>query len=346
MISLPKRKVYPGFPGTHLRLPNLQYPFLRNIGTHPNNSSRDEQIRQRIIQEISNNPRVLSSSNVTINPNNTSWGRKMAFFASSCCVFMGFYFTYQYYQVYTQDEDDSEPRIVFFPVWLGINWPKQRHLAFPKSLQYFDPDHSSPLGEKNFVDMVGRENVERQVLDCLFRLSIIRETFKFPISVKASADDMFDVWVEPNYCTLHGPRFSIGKTNGKVSVGYNWSIKLLKGATDWKDFVSDLTSEIASLTNTEALQNTHDKSSGRVHEANSNTQYKLLDSSTVKNQVYNIAFKGTLNVSDLKQQHTGSVSYTGIVDQSHLALSGGVRIETLTLEVSEYGKSNTLYKVK
>ncbi|GEQ72557.1 hypothetical protein JCM33374_g6244 [Metschnikowia sp. JCM 33374] len=309
----------------------------------------DGRIRQRIIHEITTNPGILNNGGAVAHTRRMSWRRRSGVLVSCYGLFMGIYLAHQAFDVYMSEEETSQPVKVFFPVFLGLNWPHQRRFEFPRYLEYLDPDHREVLADgREYMDTVRREDVQRQVLDCLFRSAVVRETFKLPISVKAQpgeGPEDFRVWIEPRHMTLHGPLFSIGKTDGRLSIAPSWRIKSVSWSSDINEFFSGLTSQIQSLAASEAQRNTHDKASGRIHQANEEND-RLGDLFPTKQQPYNIAFSGTLDVSDLSKQHAGSVCYTGVIDNSHIGLNGGVRIVTLTLEVSEYGKSDTIYKLK
>ncbi|KAM9933185.1 hypothetical protein OXX80_007193 [Metschnikowia pulcherrima] len=351
MISSLARSFYPRLSGPQ-KFAGLNFHAKHSnfFGVHSRRFIHEERLRQRLIHEISKNPNILSTGGASITSRKPSWTRRLAIFASSCCVFMGIYFGNQVYQVYVSKEEDSEPRNVFFPLWFGLNWPKKRHFQFPAYLHYMDPAHPAlaDINSSDYIEALRRDHVEHQVLDCLFRSPIVREIFKLPISVRATQADRFDVWIEPKYPTFHGPLFSICKNNGNISITSSWQIKSVKWSTDINDIVTGMTSELESLAATEAQHNVHDKSSGRVHQANLEEDKKNqpLECSSAGEKTYDIAFRGTLEVTDISKQHTGSVAYTGIIDSTHMGLSGGVRILSLTLDVSEYGKSSVLYKLK
>ncbi|OBA19229.1 hypothetical protein METBIDRAFT_46931 [Metschnikowia bicuspidata var. bicuspidata NRRL YB-4993] len=284
-----------------------------------------------------------------IQANRTSWFRNLLILASSLGACVGLYLAGQIYLVHALEKADVVSRQVFIPLWMGVNWPWQRRFALPQYLRYFDPAHPAAHADRHgLAEIVQRDDVEHQVLDCLFRLTVVRETFKLPISVRSTPTDTFELWIEPRHCTLHGPRFRIGKTDNAVSVSCDWHIKLVKWASNIDEFVSGLTSELGTLSTAEAQRNTHDKGSGRVHRANTaeDASSRPLEALLLRDQLYNFVFKGTLNVSDLSELRTGVVAFTGVIDNTHIGLSGGVKIVAMTLDVIEDGKPSILYKIK
>lgn len=319
-----------GIRSGQLRLPIRWTPKANYL-----NSPFDHDVKRRFIQQtIQNNPEILRGSK--LEKPSLKWRTVFLLIASSSSLSMLLFLTVQVYKV-KQDTEPVKPRSVFLPLWLSFDWPYKRRFAFPKHLQYMDPEYFSLVGNSDFLQDLHRNNVHYQVLDGLFRLSIARDIFGFPLLLRATESDTFEMWIEPKYPTVHGPEIDISKVQGKIRLEWNWSLKLVHCWSLVDSVLTGLGVKLDRLD--EALVKTHEKASGRVHEV---LQSRL--KVPCGDRDYNVLFKGTFKVSDKTETQNGTVGYTGVIDFNHLGINSGVRVVLLELTVVEEG-SSVVYKL-
>lgn len=280
--------------------------------------------RQYIEQAIKNNPELLTNPQL-LKPG-LRWRTVLLLIATSSSLSMLLYLTVQIYKVSSDTSTEVKPRSVFLPLWLSVNWPYQRKYSFPSYLQYLDPDYFS------YVDAFGDysqelhlKNVQYQVLDGLFRLTVVRDLFGIPLTLKATEEDKFDMWIEPKYPTVHGPEVQLSKQD-KLHLEWRWSVNLVRWWSSVDSFLTGIGVKLDRLDTAQAK--THEKSSGRVHEA-SHSKLKI----STGDRDYKVVFKGTFHLSDTTKAHCGIVGYCGVIDFDHLGINNGVRVVLLDLTV-------------
>lgn len=255
------------------------------------------------------------------------------FAAITLSLAVGAYVAGSAYAAYALKSDVH--RQVFVPLWLGVNWPRQRRYPAHTHLAYFVPgcNHDE-------TRLVQKHDVEGQILNALFRLPEVRDAFGVPMSLASSPSDSFATWIEPHYPTLHGVQLDMARTHGALSTTWSWGIRLLRWTDAFGSSMPKVASELASLCSAEAEQKISELSSGRVHQASKDRQ-KGVPAPAAKD--FDVAFSGSFSVHGA-HGNNGTVCYVGVIDQTHLGLSHGVRITLLDLTTSAHGES-IRYKV-
>lgn len=300
------------------------------------------QKRQQLIHHIQNNPNVIGQAGATLQSRSLSWRTVLLLVASSSSVTMAVYLGIEMYKA-SSDPDDAKPRNVFLPLWFSFNWLYQRRYLFPSYLKYMDlPYYLEVEANPTFEDSLREKSVQYQVLDGLFRLSVVRDLFGIPLSLKAHDADSFNVWIEPKYPTVHGPQVHIKKENGALQWSWRWTIKLLHwSALD--SFLTGMGTKLDRIESSEAQAKTHEKGSGRVHEVVLPSE-KRVKLDVCGDKDYKVVFQGTFHVSHLSEKPCGVVGYTGVIDFNHLGICQGARIVKLDLVV-EGEEGETIYKL-
>lgn len=254
---------------------------------------------------------------------------------------MAVYLGVQIYKV-GSDTDDPKPRNVFLPLWLSVNWPYQRKYAFPDYLKYMDELYFEHVeSTPHFASELQEKSVQYQVLDGLFRLNVVRDLFGIPLSLKSHGnEDLFQIWIEPKYPTVHGPQIHISKENRATKLDWKWAINSLHCWLSVDSFLTGIGTKLDRIELLEANAKTHERGSGRVHEVVLPSEKKVkLDVCGDKD--YKVVFQGTFHVSHLLESPCGVVSYIGVIDFNHLMICQGARIVQLDLKVEREGKEVT-----
>lgn len=311
----------------------------RNLDNHNYNIRR-----QQLIHQIQNNPKMISDANANISGNLLNWRTILLLVASSSSITMGLYLGLEIYRA-ANDPDDAKPRNVFLPLWVSFDWPYQRKYDFPTYLKYMDePYYDQVEASPHFASDLHEKSVQYQVLDGLFRLAVVRDLFGIPLSLKAvDGEDLFGIWIEPKYPTVHGPQIRISKENGSLKLAWKWTIKLVHWWLSVDSFLTGIGTKLDRIELSEALAKTHERGSGRVHEVVLPSEKKVkLD--VCGDRAYKVVFQGTFHVSHLLEKPCGVVSYTGVIDFNHLMICHGARIVQLDLAVGG-PDGETIYKI-
>lgn len=337
------------FPGVGLRQCARTRPCRQLFhskfgpGHSPNSQASSKFARQEVIRHLQNDPHMLrhAASGVTTNP--LRWRTVVLLVAVSSSVSMAVYLGVEILKA-RNDPVGLKPRNVFLPLWFSFDWPYQRRFAFPDHLKYMDrPYYEVVLANENFTEHLHSNCVKYQVLDKLFRLTIVRDLLGIPLSLRSLEDDSFALWIEPKFPTVHGPQVHISKESGSLDISWQWAIKLLHWWSSVDGFLTGLGTKLDRIESSEALAKTHERGSGRVHEV-----VTVADKKTKRvvcgDRDYKVMFQGTFHVSHLAEKPCGVVSYTGVIDFDHLGISQGARIVQMDLTVAgEQGE--TIYKL-
>lgn len=334
--SLTKLQKYPGFRPNLLANPSkscgsrrLFTSFSAPCRKQSPNDIKQTLARQNLINEIQKNPQILQNAGASLGGRLLSWKTVLVLVISSSTLTMGVYLAVQVYQV-SRAEPDSKPRNVFLPLWVSFDWPYQRRYAFPSYLRYVDPEFYSHVESTDrYAERLHEENVQYQILDGLFRLPAIRDRFGIPFSLKTSEADSFDMWIEPKHPTVHGPQIHISKESGRIVLSWQWSVKLVHWWSSVDSFLKGMGTKLDRLDSSPALQKTHEKGSGRVHEV---IQPLKNNSVPCGDRDYRVMFSGTFRLSDASKFRSGTVSYTGVIDFNHLGINRGARIALLVVD--------------
>lgn len=294
------------------------------------------------MHQIQNNPEVIRRAGASKKPD-LNWYTALFLVAASSSATMAIYVGVQMYKA-SLDPDGSKARNVFLPLWVSVDWPYQRKYPFPSYLKYIDELYYQHVqSTPNFEDELHEKSVQYQVLDGLFRLTVVRDLLGIPLTLKAQEDDTFDIWIEPKYPTIHGPQIRISKENGSVALEWSWAVKLVHWWSSVDSFISGMGTKFDRIESSEALAKTHERGSGRVHEVVLPVEKKVrLDVCGDKD--YRVVFKGTFHVSHLSEKPCGKVCYIGVIDFNHLGICHGARVVQLDMVV-EGEDGETLYKL-
>lgn len=278
--------------------------------------------RANIIRRIQTDPSLVAAGTM----NGSWWRRFVATVVISTSLVMLLFLAIEVANVWISDGDCRKN--VYLPLWLGVNWPRQRVFPYPAYRDLVDSDAVQALDLSSL-----RESVPSQVLDCLFRLPTVRETYGIPLKVAPTTNDDFEVWIEPQYPTVHGPKVAIAKENGKLTVACSWSIKLLNW--DMVDCVQGTLWRIGNLLS--PAPGTQDYGNTQIHEI-----HKDASPHVSRLPGFKLMFRGHLSISS--RDHSGVVLFKGILDTNHLDLNHGSRLTSVDLKMSEEGRL-ILYKV-
>lgn len=301
---------------------------LQNQRDTLNHDYHQHIVRQNIINEIQKNPGVLTNGSGTLKSLLLPWRTILLLIASSSSLTMALYLGVQVYGV--AKDENAEHRKVFLPLWLSFDWPSTRRYAFPDYLKYVDPEYFAQVETiGNFREWLHEENIQYQILDVLFRLPLIRDRFGVPFSLKATEDDNFNMWVEPKYPTVHGPQIDISKEEGTLRFNWRWFIKLIRFGSSVDNVLTGLAVKLDRMDS--ALQKTHERGSGRVHEVPITTERKNRKVHC-GDRDYKVMFMGSFHLHVASKSHNGVVKYTGVIDFDHLGINRGARIVLLDVE--------------
>lgn len=327
------------------RMPLQRVGLLRfNHHSHYNAS-----IRQNIAETIQRNPHLLTQQG-SIASSSSTWTtlrNTVLLVALSSSLTMVLYVSVEVHSVRQQDVLDThrKPKNIMLPLWFSCNWPSQRRYSLGKYLRYFDQNFSDYISDADIYKESLQENgVEFQVLNDLFRLSVIRSVFSIPLTMRATPQDTFDIWIEPHTAAVHGPLITISKNdNDKISLVWQWSIRPIHFGSFVDRFLSDKGFSFDKLESHNAERKTHEKSSGHIHEVRPS---KIDEKRSKKDRDFSIRFSGTFHVHDNPDNDSGKrglVTYSGYIDLDHLAINSGVKI--LLLDVSILEPLQVSYKI-
>lgn len=243
-------------------------------------------------------------------------------------------------------KSQRRPKSVVLPLWIGVNWPWQRHYPLDRYLRYFDPALAAAVQDPTKYQQELQDNdVQFQVLNALVRLKDVRAVFTVPLTLKTTDDDAFEMWIEPKTPTVHGPTVTMAKQDdGHVLLRWRWSIRPLHWAGSVDAFLRDSGFSFDRLDSSNAERKTHEESSGHVHKV-LNASYT--ESSLFSPADYWIRFSGSFHIHGNQDiglhPNTALVSYSGHIDTDHLAIHSGVKV--LLLEMSLLEKDGVSYKI-
>lgn len=323
--------------------PNSTILFRRSfVVKHPRMSQYERMMKQNLVKKtLQENPGILNGKGTMEKPQ-TSFLTVVLLVAASSSLTMLLYLGSKVYKV-SLNELDNASQCAFLPLWLSFNWPWHRKFGFPLYLKYFDPEfHEYVESIPNFTDDLHLQNVQFLVLDELFRLKLVRDTFGIPLLLKTEDLDFFDSWIETDHPTIHGPKITITKSDGKTRLAWRWAISPLPW---WGDIDKALTAfgfKLDRLDPNDAMRKTSEKSSGRVHEATSiDGKPKRVVTS---DKDYNIVFLGLFHLSNSSTTKAGKVNYTGMIDFDHMGINKGARLTLIGLIVKE-DETEVCYKI-
>lgn len=306
--------------------------FRRNYSPNrPNASQYDRMLRQNLVKKtLQENPGILNGKGTMEKPK-TGFGTVVLLVAASSSLTMLLYLGNKIYKV-SLTELGHASQCAFLPLWLSFNWPWNRSFAFPKYLRYLDPEFNEYVENiPNFADELHLQSVQFLVLDELFRLKLVRDTFGIPLLLKTEDLDVFDSWIECQYPTVHGPKVTITKEDGKTSLSWRWAVHPLLWWGDIDKALVALGLKLDRLDPADAVKKTTEKSSGRVHEATDGKPKRLFTS----DKDYDVVFKGLFHLSDSSNTKTGRVSYTGMIDFDHMGINRGAKLTHIGLVLTE-----------
>lgn len=224
-----------------------------------------ESLVKKTLQE---NPSILNGSR-PLQRTGTKLKTIIILVAVSSSLTMLLYLGVQIYKVSLDTLENVGPKSAFLPLWLSFDWPWERKFSFPKYLAYFDSEYYAYVDSvSNFTEELRLQKVEFLVLDELFKLKVVRDTFGIPLLLRTEELDSFDIWIECKHPTVHGPTIRISKEHGKLRLLWKWTVHPLSWWGSIDRALTALGLKLDRLDNTEAMKKTHEKSSGRVHEVN------------------------------------------------------------------------------
>lgn len=246
--------------------------------------------------------------------------------------------------MYAQDDLDVETRHIFFPLWFSMDWPKQRTYPFPDHLKYVDKEYyKNILGKENYLKELYEENVPCQVLDCLFRLSLIRNKFGIPLALQFEENNSHLTCVEPRYPTFHGLDVGVRKLDGNMKVLCEWHIKSINWFGKIDGMIADIESQLDPMVREESSGVAGDTRSIEVVPV-SNLSIPFKNTRRCGDRDYNVVIRGSFQLYNNSGYKIGTILYTGCLDFSHLGINRGFRVTSLNLKTVEEGKT-ILYKV-
>lgn len=301
-------------------------------------------MREHLVKKtLQENPGILNG-NGTMQKPGTSFRTILLLVAASSLLTMLAYLGVQVYNVSQDKLENVRPNRVFLPLWLSVDWPWERKFSFPKYLAYLDPEFDAYISSiPNFTEDLRLRHVEFLVLDELFKLKLVRDTFGIPLVLKSEDLDKFDTWIECKYPTVHGPVILITKENGKLGLSWKWSVNPIPWWGSIDRALTALGFKLERLDSTDAMQKTHEKSSGRVHEVKTTKDSKLKRVICTEKD-YDVLFKGLFHLSNSSTTKTGRVTFTGLIDFDHMGINRGARLTLIELNVQEEG-SEVSYKI-
>lgn len=300
-----------------------------------------ESLVKKTLQE---NPSILNGSG-PLQRTGTKLKTIIILVAVSSSLTMLLYLGVQIYKVSLDTLENVGPKSAFLPLWLSFDWPWERKFSFPKYLAYFDSEYYAYVDSvSNFTEELRLQKVEFLVLDELFKLKVVRDTFGIPLLLRTEKLDSFDIWIECKHPTVHGPTIRISKEHGKLRLLWKWTVHPLSWWVSIDRALTALGLKLDRLDNTEAMKKTHEKSSGRVHEVNTSKDGKLKRVLCSGDKEYSVLFKGSFHLSNSSTTRTGRVSYQGMIDFDHIGINRCARLTLVGLTVHE-NASDVSYKV-
>lgn len=275
---------------------------------------------QRIIQQLQKNHNIAAGAIRTRSL--LKWSTVVFLVAASSSTTMALYVGAEMYRTYRAE--DNKPRAVFLPLWISFDWPYQRRYAFPDYLQDADPEFGRMAAADDFVPHLVHHDVQYQVLDTLLRLKTARDLFGVPLSLRADEAD-FSIWVEPQWPLVHGPQVQMAKRDGKLHLRWKWDVKPIR-CSSIDGLITALGIKLDRIDPDPEIR-THD--SGRARYDGD----------------YTIAFEGKFNLANRKSVQCGVVTYSGVIDFTHLGISNGVKILRVDLIVNS-NDSPISYKLR
>lgn len=301
-------------------------------------------MRQNFVKKaLQDNPGLLNGNGSVEKPG-MKFRTIVLLVAASSSITMLVYLGVQIYKVTLDKLENVGPRSAFLPLWLSFDWPWERRFSFPKYLAYLDPEfHGYVESIPNFAEDLHLQSVEFLVLDELFKLKLVRDTFGIPLLLKTEQSDTFDSWIECKHPTVHGPKILITKEDGKLRLLWRWSVHPLLWWGDIDKALTALGLKLDRLDPSDAMIKTHEKSSGRVHKVNSSKDSKLKRVITTDKD-YNVLFLGLFHLSNSSTTKTGRVTYSGMIDFDHMGINRGARLTLIGLSVQE-GDEEVSYRI-
>lgn len=274
---------------------------------------------------------------------NQNWSPSVIVISTVASIALGI-LSFKVYGVYSDKEADASSSF-FFPTWFSLDWPIQRTYAFPNYLKYVDKEYYEEINATpNFAERMRNENVQYQILDRLFRLNLVRDKFGIPLTIVSEDDDAFSMWIEPKYPTLHGPEIEIGKLGGSLWLSWGWLIKSLNWSGKINGILADFESKLdPMICGDETTRVAGDAVSIEIHSvSNVNDSLKVAEKCGDRN--YRVHTQGTYHLQNNNGDNVGILTYTGVIDFTHLGINRGFRLASLELKVVEDG-SVILYKI-
>ncbi|EEQ37018.1 hypothetical protein CLUG_01141 [Clavispora lusitaniae ATCC 42720] len=322
------------------RRPIYPRPFrFRHANRSLSRGYKPNSNRQQVINQLQKDPNIIRTSGAIQSQASLNWGTIILLVGVSSSATMALYLGVQVYRA--SKDEENKTRHVFLPLRFSFDWPYQRKCNFPSYLKYVDPAfHQQISSNEDFLKELFDQDVHYQVLDILFRSKTVRDLFGVPLSLRADDMEDFLIWVEPKYPTVHGPVIQITKNDGKLNLSWKWAIKSIK-CLSIEGFLTGLGLKLDRIKPTEAQIKTHEKSSGRIHEA-VNPNVPTVFSG---DKDYSIVFGGKLHLESKQNIQCGVVNYTGLIDFNHMGISKGVKITSLELTVNSNNKE-MVYKLR
>lgn len=288
--------------------------------------------------------RPVSKLSPHINGSSNLIWTKIAFSLSAVASIAIGYLGYHCYSVYTEDDLEVDAHHVFFPLWFSMDWPTQRTYPFPEHLKYVDKDYYETILRKpEFLKELVKEGVPCQILNCLFRLNLIRNKYGIPLALQFEENNSHSIWIEPKYPTFHGLDIGVGKHDGHVQFLIDWQIKSIDWFGEIDGMIADIESHLDPMVREESsgvAGDTRPIDVVPVPKACSSCK----GTKRCGDRDYNIVLRGSFQLYDKSGNSLGSILYSGVIDFAHLGINGGFCVTSLHLKTVEEGEI-ILYKV-
>lgn len=268
-----------------------------------------------------------------------SWKTILLLVIGSSTITMGSYVAIQIYKF----KKDGEPRVIFLPLWLNLNWIYTTNYTFPDDLWYIDKDfyhflmtESDTLNEPpkdlkldKYSYFLQENSIKYKVLEALSANQEIRKIFKVPLPLTLESKT-HRTWIEPRYPVVLGLQIQMSNDAASKIESF-WVIRPINFHS-----IADESLVQAGL----ALN--------KLGNDNSFEMNQYLDDqkpSIIASRNYNIMFQGSFFVFDKALQQTGKVKYYGCVDFNHIKLNEGVKLLDLELSLEDGSISGVNYKI-
>lgn len=284
-----------------------------------------DQIRNdMIISTMKNRPDILMSPGLQQKLDFTWKSLFIGAFLTSATT-MGLFVAIQLSRSKT---DKESPRTAFVPLWVHLGCFSNPKFKFPQDLQLLDEKFYhcllSELCCSEYTEKLECEHTKYKVLEVISLSHKAKDLLKLPVSISVPDQSNFNIEIESTIPVISGAEISIPP--GSVLPEFAWQLKQF----DYRSIIDGALVAAGLKLNrleTDAEKKTHEKSSGKIHEA---ILKKELSVHTPKH--YIIMVSGIMEVED-KAHRTGMVTYEGIIDFDHLKINGGLKLTRMDLKL-------------